>query len=264
MSFDEMLVEKEGGIAVVTLNRPERFNAFTTEMCLEFPKIIDDIKKDNGIRVMIITGAGKGFCAGSDIVSRLGGDFQNSGKEGQFENLRQTEDLTLKLGEFGKPLIAAVNGIAVGAGLSIALISDIRIASEKARFGAVWVNMGLMPDMAATYYLPRIVGTSKAMELAITGDILDAQEALRIGLASRVVPHEKLMVRAKELAAKIASGPAVAIKLIKRGLLNSLNNDLRKQLDYETFAQYYCRQTWDHQEGIEAFREKRKPEFKGI
>ena len=264
MSFDEILVEKESGIAVVTLNRPERFNAFTTEMCLELPKIVDDIKRDDRIRVMIITGAGKGFCAGSDIASRLGGDLQNSGKEGQFENLRQTEDLALKLGEVGKPVIAAVNGAAAGAGLSVTLTSDIRIASEKARFGAVWVNVGIMPDVAATYYLPRIIGTSKAIELAITGDIVDAKEALRIGLVSRVVPHDELMVKTKELAAKIASGPAVAIKLIKRGLLNSLNNDLRRQLDYETFAQYYCRQTLDHQEGIEAFKEKRKPEFKGI
>lgn len=264
MNFEEILFEIEEGVALVTLNRPSRFNALTTQMYREFSEILDRVKKDDQMRVMIVTGAGKGFCAGSDVSARLAHRLEKGGEENRFESLRPVGDLALDLANFEKPLVAAINGVAVGAGLSIALASDIRLASEKARFGAVWVRVGLIPDVGATYYLPRIVGNDKAMELAISGEIIDAKEALKIGLVTRVVSHNELLAKAKQLAAKIANGPAVAIELTKRGLLRSRNNDLKTQLDYESYAQNICRQTKDHKEGVRAFMEKREPKFRGI
>jgi 2-(1,2-epoxy-1,2-dihydrophenyl)acetyl-CoA isomerase len=171
--------------------------------------------------------------------------------------------MALDLADFDKPVIGAINGAAVGAGLSIALLCDIRIASEKARFGAVWLSVGLIPDLGATYSLPRIVGREKALELMLSREIIKADTALQIGLVGRVVPHDQLMDEAKKLAKQLSAGPSVAIELTKRALQRSLNNDLKTQLDYETYAQNICRQTEDHKEGIRAFAEKRKPVFTG-
>jgi len=264
MSFNEILVEEKKNFVVLTLNRPDRFNAFTTEMYIKLLEILGEISLDEKIKAVLITGAGKGFCSGSDVASRLGGDLQNEKEAGRGESLRQIEDLTNFFGNFSKPVITAINGPAVGAGLSIALISDIRLASEKARFGAVWVKVGLIPDMGATYYLPRVVGISKAIEMTLTGELVDAAEALKIGLVSKVVPHDQLMDRALEMTESIASGPAAAIKLAKRALHRSVNNNLQMQMDYESYAQFFCRQTYDHKEGINAYKEKRKPLFRGM
>jgi len=263
MNTEEILLEKREGIAVITLNRPERFNSFTTSMYREFPRIVDQLKRDDEVKAVILTGAGKGFCAGSDVSDRLGKRLEEGGEESRFENLQQVGAMALDIADFDKPLIGAINGAAVGAGLSLALLCDIRLASEKALFGAVWLSVGLVPDVGATYYLPRIVGREKAMELMLSRDIIGADEALKIGLVRKVVAPDQLMMSARELAAKIASGPAVAIELTRRGLQRSLDNDLKTQLDYETYAQNICRQTEDHKEGIRAFKEKRKPVFKG-
>ena len=263
MNTEEILLEKREGIAVITLNRPERFNSFTTNMYREFPRIVDQLKRDDQVRVIILTGAGKGFCAGSDVSDRLGKRLEKGGEESRFENLRQVGAMAIDIADLDKPLIGAINGAAVGAGLSLSLLCDIRLASEKARFGAVWLSVGLVPDVGATYSLPRIVGREKALELMLSREVIDAREALKIGLVSKVLTPDQLMKDAMELATKIASGPAVAIELTKRGLQRSLDNDLKTQLDYETYAQNICRQTEDHREGIRAFVEKRKPVFKG-
>jgi 2-(1,2-epoxy-1,2-dihydrophenyl)acetyl-CoA isomerase len=264
MDFEDILLEKEGGIITLTLNRPDRLNSFTTRMYREMSNIMNQIKRDDEIKVVILTGAGRGFCAGSDVSDRLASRVEKAGEENRFETLQPVGAVALDIAEVDKPIIGAINGVAVGGGISLALLCDIRIASEKARFGAVWVNMGLIPDLGATYYLPRIVGVEKATELMLTGDIISADEALRIGLVSKVVPPDQLMPTAKELAAKIAAGPSVAIELIKRGLRRSLNNDLKSQLDYESYAQNVCRKTEDHKEGVRAFAEKRKPQFRGM
>lgn len=264
MDFEDIVLEKEGGVTTLTLNRPDRLNSFTTKMYRELSNIMNQIKKDDEIKVVIFTGAGRGFCAGSDVSDRLANRVGKGREENRFETLRPTGAVALDIADLDKPIIAAINGVAVGAGLSIALLSDIRLASDKARFGAVWINMGLIPDLGATYYLPRIVGMEKALDLMLSGEIINAEEALRIGLVSRVVPHEQLMATAKELATKIAAGPSVAIELIKRGLRRGLNNDLKTQLDYESYAQNLCRKTEDHEEAIQAFMEKKKPEFKGM
>ncbi|MDY6790468.1 MAG: enoyl-CoA hydratase-related protein [Thermodesulfobacteriota bacterium] len=263
MGFEEILFEKRDGVATVTLNRPDRLNAFTTGMYQRLAEILDEIKKDDELAVMVVTGAGKGFCAGSDVSDRLARRMEKGSEESRFESLKQIGAVALDLEDFDKPIIAAVNGVAVGAGLSVALAGDIRIASEKARFGAVWVRVGLIPDLGATYSLPRVVGMDKAMEMTLTGDLVNAEEALKIGLVSRVLKHDELMPRAGELAARIAEGPAIAIELTKRGLRRSLNNDLKSQLDYESYAQNICRYSTDHKEGVQAFIEKRKPEFRG-
>ena len=263
MAFNEILLEKNEGVAVVTLNRPERFNSFTTSMYREFPRILDQLRRDDEVKAVILTGAGKGFCAGSDVSDRLGKRLEKGGEESRFENLQQVGAMALDIADFDKPIIGAINGAAVGAGLSLALLCDIRLASEKARFGAVWLTVGLTADVGATYYLPRIVGREKALELILTREIVGADEALKIGLVSKVFPHAQLMDEARKLAGSIAAGPSVAVELTKRGLQRSLENDLKTQLDYETYAQNICRQTEDHKEGIRAFAEKRKPAFVG-
>jgi 2-(1,2-epoxy-1,2-dihydrophenyl)acetyl-CoA isomerase len=233
-------------------------------MYRELSNIMNQIKRDDEIKVVILTGAGRGFCAGSDVSDRLASRVEKTGEENRFETLRPVGAVALDIADLDKPIIAAINGVAVGAGLSLALLCDIRFASETARFGAVWINVGLIPDVGATYYLPRIVGIEKAMELMLSGDIIDAEEALKICLVSKVVSPDQLMPTAKELAAKIAAGPLVAIELTKRGLKKALNNDLKTQLDYESYAQNMCRKTEDHKEAIQAFMEKRKPQFKGM
>ncbi len=261
---NQIIVETEKGIAMVTLNRPEQLNAFTTEMYHNFSNILDSLNKDDNVKAIIITGAGRGFCSGSDVFERLRSRLEKTLEESRFERLKQVGSMVLDMDKVDKPIIAAINGIATGAGLSIALASHIRLASEKARFGAVWVNVGLIPDLGATYYLPRIIGFDKAFDLCLTGRIIDAKEALEIGLVTKIVPHDELIPEAKELAAKIAMGPAIAVELTVRGLKRSLNNDLKTQLDYESYAQNVCRGTQDHKEGVQAFLEKRKPKFRGI
>jgi 2-(1,2-epoxy-1,2-dihydrophenyl)acetyl-CoA isomerase len=264
MRAEEILFEKEDGVATLTLNRPDKLNALTPEMAYEnLVRIFNQIKIDDEIRAIIITGAGRGFCSGTDVSARLAKRLEEGVEEPRYEMIDLVGGFILNIVDMDKPIIAAINGIAAAAGLSIALASDIRIASEKARFGAIWVRRGLIPDVGATYFLPRIIGLDKALELTLRGDIIDAQEAFEIGLVTRLVPHGELMSEARELAVKIAKGPAVAIELIKRGLHRSLNNDLKVQLDYESFAQNLCRQTDDHKEGVRSFMEKREPNFKG-
>jgi 2-(1,2-epoxy-1,2-dihydrophenyl)acetyl-CoA isomerase len=264
MSFDGILVEKSGGVVTLTLNRPNRLNSFTTQMYRELSNIMRQANQDDETKVVVITGAGKGFCAGSDVSDRLASRVEKGGEENRFETIQQVGAVALDIADLDKPVIAAINGVAVGTGLSLALLCDIRVASDQARFGAVWVNVGLIPDLGATYYLPRLVGLEKAMELMLSGEIIKADEALKIGLVNKVVPNEQLMASVMELANKIAAGPSIAIELIKRGLRRSLNNDLKTQLDYESYAQNVCRKTEDHKEGVKAFSEKRKPKFRGM
>lgn len=260
---NEILLEQNEGVAIITLNRPERFNSFTTSMYREFPRILDQLKRDDEVKAVILTGAGKGFCAGSDVSDRLGKRLKEGGEGSRFETLQRVGAIALNIADFDKPIIGAINGTAVGAGLSLTLLCDIRLASEKARFGAVWLNVGLVPDVGATYSLPRIVGKEKAMALILSREVIGAEEALKIGLVSKVFPHDQLMEEAKKLAKSITSAPSVAVELTKRALQRSLDNDLRTQLDYESYAQNICRQTEDHKEGIRAFAEKRKPVFIG-
>ncbi len=258
MEYEALTVDRKAGVATLTLNRPEQLNAISLPMAQALGKALNDIDKDGSIKVLIITGAGRSFCAGIDI-SQLSPISKMTREE--LGDLMRT--LSLPLYNLSKPTIAAINGVAVGAGLSIAMLCDIRIASEKARFSSAYTRMGLVPDIGATYSLPRIAGTAKAMELMLTGDTFDAAEAQRMGIANRVVPEEEVMKVARELADRIAKGPSIAINLIKQTVYRGIHNSLEQQIELECLADYICLRTEDHKEGVKSFFEKRPPEFKG-
>lgn len=264
MKYQDIILEKEDGIATLTLNRPDKLNAISVAMREELPEAIDEVRGDDDVRVLVVTGAGRGFCSGADVggqAARIAGE----------EVTKSRRSILAPLGIWGfplveleKPTIAAVNGVAAGAGVSIALLCDIRIAAQSARFTAAWVRRGLIADVGATYFLPRIVGVEKALELMYTGDIIDVREAERIGLVSRVAPDDDLMKVTRELATKIAKGPPIAIELMKRAVYRDILSDLGTKLDFETYAQNVCYQSEDYKEGVSSFFEKREAHFKGM
>ena len=264
MKYQDLILEKEDGIATLTLNRPDKLNAISMTMRDELPEAIDEVRGDDEVRVLIVTGAGRGFCSGADVASQAARLTGEKAEQSRRSLLAPLGIWGVLLAELEKPVIAAVNGVAAGAGLSFALLCDIRIAAESARFSAIWRRIGLIADIGATYFLPRILGVEKALELMYTGDIIDAREAERIGLVSRVVPDDDLMKVTRELATKIAKGPPIAIELMKRAVYRDILSGLRVKLDFETYAQDICRRSEDHKEGVTAFLEKREAHFKGI
>jgi 2-(1,2-epoxy-1,2-dihydrophenyl)acetyl-CoA isomerase len=263
MTYACLLYEVKDGIATLTLNRPHRLNALGDSLRDDLLDAVTRASADPDVRVMVVTGAGKGFCAGGDVKA------MNEAKEERrerplLEKIAPSRDRTLlAMRDAPQPIIAAVNGAAAGAGMNLALGCDIRIASTAARFAQAFVRRGLHPDWGGTYFLPRVVGMAKACELIFTGDVIEAEEALRLGLVSQVVAPEELMPTAQALARRIAAGPPVAIRLAKRALYHSANSDLRAALEFETFAQNVCSETEDAREGIRAFVEKRPPVFRG-
>jgi len=262
MTFKNILFESEGGIGTITLNRPEKLNALVSEIRQELLHVLDTIREERGIRVVILTGAGRGFCAGGDIelLSRLreAGDL-----EGLKRLLETGREVLNAIRELPKPVIAAVNGAAAGAGFNLSLACDIRIASEKATFGATFARIGLHPDWGGTYFLPRLVGMAKACELIFSGAMLGAAEAERIGLVNRVVPHDQLILEARALAAKILSNSPIPIGLAKGSIYKSLDGNLKEAFAREMEAQIACFQSEDAREGFRAFLEKRSPIFRG-
>ena len=263
MAYEDLILEKEGNIAIITLNRPDRLNAISPAMRDGFPKALEEVRQDDDIRVMILTGAGRGFCSGADVsgqAARLAGEAAAKSRR---ETLEVVGHIGMLIRELEKPTIAAVNGVAAGAGFSYAMACDIRFASDRARFISVFVRRGLVPDSGLTYFLPRLVGTSKACEIMFTGNPIDAEEALRIGLVSKVVPHDDLMNVAREFASVIAKGPPISLELTKKAIYRGIERDLRTQMDFESYAQTVCRGTEDHREGVRSFMEKREPIFKG-
>lgn len=261
MEYEDLLLEKEDGVATITLNAPDKMNALTTGMRKSILSVTDELARDDDVKVVVVTGAGRGFCAGADL--------SGSGARAEISRSQRLEVLGPSFGaesffKLDKPVIAAVNGAAAGAGFSLALSMDIRIASEKARFGASFVLRGLVPDCGITYWLPKIVGTSKGLELLFTGELIGAAEAERLGIVSQVVPPDDLMKVTQELAAKIAQQPPIPVSLTKRIVYRSMIDDIARHLDLETWAQQICNQTEDSREAIRAFLEKRSPApFKG-
>ncbi len=273
MIYEEILYEvKNDHIAVITLNRPDLMNALSHKTHVELGNAFDEADRDPDIRVIIITGAGRGFCSGDDVKSIFLGSTASGTPDDAAKRYRE-QQLGYLQGErmegggapllrINTPTIAAVNGAAVGYGCDITLMCDMRIASEKARFGEVFLRVGLMPD-EGLLLLPRLVGLAKAYELILTTDIIDAQEAYRIGLVNKVVPHDELIPASLELANKIVNKPPLSVKLAKEGIRKGLNIPLDAWKQWHSFAMSYCFSTEDHREGALAFAEKREPVFKG-
>ena len=257
--YETIRVEQREGVAVVTLSRPDKLNAVTPQMHRELLDAFKRIARDDAVRAAVLTGEGRAFCAGQDLETVTQnpdldyGDLLRNGYNPIIEALTSLE----------KPVVAAVNGVAAGAGVSLALACDLKLASDKASFVQAFVHIGLVPDSGSTWFLPRLVGLTKAMELALLGDKVSAEEAARIGLINRVVPHDALMPEALTLAERLAQMPTRAIALTKRAFYKGLTVPLSEQLAYEAHLQAIAGKTEDHREGVRAFFEKRKPVFRG-
>ena len=256
------LYEQRDGIATITLNRPERLNAITFEVYHELTDFLAKLRDEKGVRVVIITGAGRAFCSGGDVRDIIG-ELQGRDSEGLLEFTRLTCDLIRNMRALPKPIIASLNGTTAGAGACNALASDIRIAAEEAKIAFIFVKVGLAgTDMGATYLLPRVVGLSKATELLMSGDFVAASEAERIGLYNRVVPRDQLERVTREFAEKLASGPSLGIAKTKEMLNRELHMSFESALEAEAAAQALCMQTPDFKEAHAAFIEKRPAKFK--
>ncbi len=258
-SFETIQIAQDEGVVVLTLNRPDVLNAVNDQLGLELQDALKRAEREAGIRCVVITGAGRGFCSGQDLRDRPG-----EGEMSYGESLRtRYNPIILRLRTMEKPVIAAVNGVAAGAGCSLALAADLRIASDRATFIEIFARIGLIPDSGSTYLLPRLVGLGKALELAYTAESVNAQLAFQLGLVNRVVPHEELMAQTMELAKRLATGPTKGFGLTKRGFTFALHATLEQALEYEAHLQEIAGRTGDHREGVAAFLEKRLPHFKG-
>ena len=260
MGYGTILLEKSEHIATLTLNRPDARNAIDLVMREEIVAALDEMEADESTRVVIVTGAGEHFCAGGDVKTMQA--KRHTAAEGR-ARVQLLNRMVLRLVNFPKPTLAMVDGYAVGAGFNLALGCDLIVASDRARFGQVFSKIGLVPDGGGTYFLPRAGGPAKAKELIFTADIIDAEEALRLGLVNRVVPAGDLRQATLGLARRIAEGPPKALALAKHLLNRSANVDLPGALELEAFAQSHAITSEDHQEGLRAFFEKRPPRFQG-
>ena len=264
MTNGSVLYHRQDSIATLTLNRPETLNAMNEPMMGEMERILIELEADAAVRAVILTGAGRAFSSGGD--QKRGGDvvppsfFAGDLGGALIERLNRC---ILRMQRLEKPIVGCINGVAAGAGMNIALATDLRIAADTARFGEVFARVGLVPDGGGTYFLPRLVGTAKAMEMILLADIIDAQEALRIGLVNRVVPADQLEQETLKLAERLAQGPTVAYGLAKTGLYQGLGMSLEDVLNMEARNQAIAARSPDRAEGVAAFREKRPPRFTG-
>ncbi|HET6781223.1 MAG TPA: enoyl-CoA hydratase-related protein [bacterium] len=254
-----IIVEKADGVMTLTLNRPDVLNAFNDTMSAEMQEVLRDAERDASVRAIMITGAGRGFCSGQDLRDRVG-----TSSFSFVESLRRRYNpIIAKLISIEKPVLAAVNGVAAGAGCSLALACDLRIASDGASFIEVFARVGLVPDSGSTYLLPRLVGLGKAFELCYLAEPLSAADAERIGLVNWIVSVDQLLEKARAIAARLSAGPTKAYGLIKRALYHNLYSDVETALDYEALTQEAAGRSADHREGVAAFLEKRTARFTG-
>lgn len=257
--YKTLIYEKKDDIGILTINRPDKLNAISNELTSELSSLLDELEKDDKLRVLVITGAGdKAFVAGADIQELVDRDSR-MGRQVS----RERQEIFSRIENLPVPVIAAVNGYALGGGLELALACNIRVCSEKAQFGAPEVKLGIIPGDGGTQRLPRLVGLGRAMEMILSGDFIDAQEAYRIGLVNKVVPPEELMNAAMELAQRIASRPPLAVRYAKEAVNRSQEGDAASGFALESYLHALTCTTEDKKEGVAAFLEKRKGKFKG-
>jgi len=273
----DLIAERKDGVLYLTMNRPDKLNALSDQMIAGLLEELNRAAHDREIGAVVLTGAGRGFCAGGDIGrmrerneggSGGGGHAQaaSAGEQGiqtRISQLRRSEEVSLLLHEMPKVTIGAINGPAAGAGLSIALACDLRIASDAARFGTAFARVGFSGDFGGTYLLTQLVGPAKARELYFTAEVIGAEEALKLGMVNRVVPAVSLTEEVQAFAKRLAAGPTVAYSYMKAHLNLALKSDLRTILDRESYGQTLTGLTEDHKEAVKAFLEKREAKFKG-
>ena len=271
---EDLLYEKDGQIAFLTLNRPETFNAFSVPMLKKWVASLKDAQEDPEVRVIVLRGNEKAFCTGGDVKAMLSGEGFMAGDENiEFWGPKALHrknalwklihQVPLTMESIDKPVIASIDGVALGAGLDMALMCDIRIASDTAKFSTGYVKMGLVPGDGGAYFLPRVIGLSRALELLLTGEFFDAEKALAYGVVNRIVPSKDLESETLKIAKQISDNPPVSIQIIKRAVYQSLNCNLRMHLDYRSSQMAIVSELNDHKEGINAFKEKRPPIFRG-
>ncbi len=262
---EELLHRLENRVAVITLNRPERLNAMTKGMMQALVSLLAGLAVDDAVGCVVLTGAGRAFCAGGDVrvQARTAASGTTETPERRTDLLRASMEASRLLHEMPKPTIAMLNGVAAGAGLSLALACDLRIAGQSARMTTAFAKVGLSGDYGGTWFLTQLVGTARARELYFTSDVLDAGRIEALGLANRVVADEELARETMALAARLANGPSVALRYMKRNLNVAERGDLAAGLDSEAFGMLRCRASEDHKEAAQAFVEKRPPVFKG-
>jgi len=258
-----LILEKhEEGVATLTLNRPDKLNALNTDLAVALNETLGRIGTDKNIHAVVLTGAGRAFCAGGDLAEIWKGRQANDNANLE-PLLRAGMQAVLKIRTMRQPVIAAVNGAAAGAGMNIALAADIRFASDAAVFGQNFAKVGLFPDYGGTFFLPQLIGPAKAAEMFYTGDMIDAKTALAMGLVNRLVPADQLEAEAKAFAKNIAHGPRTASRALKQVLFGNQRAELTKALEYEVEEQMKCFASEDCAEGLRAFFEKRRPNFQG-
>lgn len=262
MSYEHVLLHRSDGVGTLTLNRPEKLNAFAGTMRHELADALDELDHDPTVRVIIITGAGRGFCAGAD-VGYLAELVERRDVEAMAALVEAGRRVITTMRESPKPVIGSINGVAAGGGANLALACDLRIASDQARLGQTFNRIGLHPDWGGTYFLPRLAGPARALELIWLAEVIDAEECLRLGLFNRVVPHHTLLDATMDIARALVAKPPLALALAKRAVYQSLDRTLPEMLDYELDAQLRCFESGDASEGIRAFVEKRTAAFHG-
>ncbi|MCB0358542.1 MAG: 2-(1,2-epoxy-1,2-dihydrophenyl)acetyl-CoA isomerase [Bdellovibrionales bacterium] len=262
MSFNSIRYQVTDQVALLTLNRPEVLNSFHREMASEVQAALEDIRDNEEVRAVLLTGEGRGFCAGQDLDAVVPKDGAPQPRLGDI--VRDCYNpIVSAIRTIEKPFVAAVNGVAAGAGANLAFACDLVLASDRASFIQSFVHVGLIPDTGGTYFLPKLVGLQRANALAMLGEKLSAEDAQALGLVYRVIPAEELLSEAMALATKLASLPTVGIGLTKRAFNASFSNSLEHQLSLEEELQAAAGKTEDYQEGVSAFLEKRKPQFNG-
>lgn len=269
MSYETIILKKENHIATLILNRPERRNAINRQMMQELVIAIENITQDDDVRVLVVTGAGKGFCSGADVDLMPGGAEEQTLAKQSVEELRRSfvfqvaKKLILGIQKLEIPTIAMVNGVCVGAGFDLSLACDMRTGCENTRFMCGFVKIGLFPGFGATWLYPRVMGAGKALELLFTGDTLEAEEAKQIGVLNKLAYAADLEKETMILAQKIANGPPIAIRLMKDQVYKGLETNLEITLDAAAICESITLVSQDHKEGVTAMREKREPSFQG-